>query len=160
MGGILQSSARVNTIYHRCNVVFFNFNDRYAPTIDLVLLSHGDLSHSGLYPYAYSRWQLKAPAYTTLPVQAMARIAATEDVEGLRDEEEIGDEGKIELEQGEQPMDVDEREHVDSAPATDTAPKRRYVTTGREVHDAFDSVNTLRYSQPTHLQGSYPSFIH
>ena len=46
-------------------------------------MSHGDLQHTGLYAYAYSRWGLTAPAYTTLPVQAMARIAATEDVEGV-----------------------------------------------------------------------------
>jgi cleavage and polyadenylation specificity factor subunit 2 len=64
-------------------------NDRLAPTVDVVLLSHGDLLHSGLYAYAYSRWGLKAPAYTSLPVQAMARIAVTEDVEGLRDEQEV-----------------------------------------------------------------------
>ena len=29
----------------------------------------------------------------------------------------------------------------------------KYVANLQEVHDAFDSVNTLRYSQPTHLQG-------
>ncbi|KAJ3518061.1 hypothetical protein NLJ89_g102 [Agrocybe chaxingu] len=65
---------------------------KVAPTIDLVLLSHGDLAHCGLYPWAHARWGLKAPAYTTLPVQAMGRIAVTEDVEGVRDEEDIGDE--------------------------------------------------------------------
>ncbi|KAF8917844.1 beta-lactamase-like protein [Mucidula mucida] len=125
----------------------------YAPTIDLVLLSHGDLCHSGLYPYAYSRWGLKAPAYTTLPVQAVARIAAMEDVDGRRDEEDIGDEGKVVSEDGEdQAIQVDEAAEA-AAAADDTAPKRRYITTAREVHDAFDSVNTLRYSQPTHLQG-------
>ncbi|KAJ6598875.1 beta-lactamase-like protein [Mycena vulgaris] len=62
-----------------------------APTVDLVLLSHGDLAHCGLYAYAYSRWNLKAPTYTSLPVQAMGRIATTEDIEGIRDEEDIGD---------------------------------------------------------------------
>ncbi|KAI0682693.1 beta-lactamase-like protein [Cytidiella melzeri] len=36
-----------------------------------------------LYAYAYSNWGLTAHAYTTLPVQAMARVAATEDVEGV-----------------------------------------------------------------------------
>ncbi len=29
----------------------------------------------------------------------------------------------------------------------------RYIATLQEVHDAFDSVNVLRYSQPCHLQG-------
>ena len=67
-----------------------NESCRIAPSVDLVLLSHGDLPHSGLYPYAYSRWSLKAPAYSTLPVQAMARIAATEEADGIRDEEDVG----------------------------------------------------------------------
>ncbi|KAF9028442.1 hypothetical protein BDZ89DRAFT_1066090 [Hymenopellis radicata] len=115
----------------------------YAPTIDLVLLSHGDLCHSGLYPYAYSRWGSRL----------RPRIAAMEDVDGRRDEEDIGDEGKVAPEDGEdQVMQVDEAAEA-AAAADDTAPKRRYITTAREVHDAFDSVNTLRYSQPTHLQG-------
>jgi len=53
----------------------------------------------------------------------MGRIAIIEEVEGLRDEQDIGD----------------------------NAPMK--VATIQEVHEAFDSVNTLRYSQPTHLQG-------
>jgi hypothetical protein len=31
--------------------------------------------------------------------------------------------------------------------------RRKFVATIHEVNEAFDSVNTLRYSQPTHLQG-------
>ena len=34
---------------------------------------------------------------------------------------------------------------------------RKFVATIHEVNEAFDSVNTLRYSQPTHLQGASPS---
>ena len=124
-----------------------------------MLLSHGDLQHSGLYPYAYSRWGLKAPAYTTLPVQAMGRIAATEDVDGLRDEEDIGDDAER-LAQDEDAMQEDQE---GSSPEIN-APKQkgRYIATSREVHDAFDSLNTLRYSQPTHLQGApfFPPFQH
>jgi len=121
-----------------------------AHTIDLVLLSHGDLAHSGLYPYAYSRWNLKAPTYTTLPVQAMARIATTEDVEGIRDEEDVGDdEGKVGQE--DESMDLDQ-ESKRPTPKNDKV-QRKYVATLHEVQDAFNSVNTLRYSQPTHLQG-------
>jgi len=37
------------------------------------------------------------------------------------------------------------------------AQKRKFVATIHEVNEAFDSVNTLRYSQPTHLQGAFPS---
>jgi cleavage and polyadenylation specificity factor subunit 2 len=32
-------------------------------------------------------------------------------------------------------------------------PKPKYVATPQEVHDSFDAVNTLRYSQPAHLSG-------
>ena len=155
---------------------------RYAPTIDLVLLSHGDLQHSGLYPYAYVHWGLKAPAYTTLPVQAMARIAATEDVEGIRDEQEIGD--SVEREKSASPeVSSPTEQQIGTAPeasgsngqkstppegsgsaspedqsAESKSPlpkpsKHRYIATLPEVHDAFDSVNVLRYSQPCHLQG-------
>ncbi|EIM88077.1 uncharacterized protein STEHIDRAFT_94995 [Stereum hirsutum FP-91666 SS1] len=125
-----------------------------APTIDLVLLSHGDLAHSGLYPYAYARWGLKAPAYSTLPVQAMARIAATEESESIRDEQDV-DAGY----QSDQPQDGEDKvedsgERVDeSGPSSAVQRKAKYVATPSEVQEAFDSINTLRYSQPTHLQG-------
>ncbi|KAF8812259.1 cleavage and polyadenylation specificity factor subunit [Phlegmacium glaucopus] len=118
-----------------------------APTIDLVLLSHGDLAHCGLYPWAYSRWGLKAPAYTTLPVQAMGRIAVTEDVEGLRDEEEVLDEPRESQSADEENVES----HDESLHAKDG--KGKFIATVIEVQDAFDSCNTLRYSQPTHLQG-------
>ncbi|PFH51359.1 hypothetical protein AMATHDRAFT_74923 [Amanita thiersii Skay4041] len=113
-----------------------------ASTVDLVLLSHGDLAHVGLYPYAYSRWNLKAPAYTTLPVQAMGRMAVTEDVEGIREEEDVQDETDSSVQE----------ESVESAPQ-DGLKARKYVASLAEVHDAFEHLNTLRYSQPTHLQG-------
>ncbi|KAG8218668.1 beta-lactamase-like protein [Butyriboletus roseoflavus] len=107
-----------------------------ASSIDLVLLSHGDLAHAGLYAYAYARWGLKAPAYTTIPVQAMARIVTLEDIEGTRDEQDIP------------------KEESDPQPSTsrDSA-SHKYIATVHQVHEAYDAVNTLRYSQPTHLQG-------
>ncbi|GBE80027.1 hypothetical protein SCP_0212290 [Sparassis crispa] len=123
-----------------------------APNVDLVLLSHGDLAHSGLYAYAYSHWNLTAPAYTTLPVQAMARIAATEDAEGIRDEQDVGGQDK---EQHSASPGTDEPSSDDASGST-SAPRPRsgkYIPTLQEVHDAFDSVNVLRYSQPYHLQG-------
>ncbi|EGO02177.1 hypothetical protein SERLA73DRAFT_86401 [Serpula lacrymans var. lacrymans S7.3] len=122
-----------------------------SPTVDLVLLSHGDLAHTGLYAYAYSRWGLKAPAYSTLPVQATGRIATNEDVEGIREEQDV---------------DTDsENQHHNSAlegtesgsqKSPESQPKKtsgKYIATVLEVHDAYDAMNTLRYSQPTHLQG-------
>ena len=121
-------------------------------------MSHGDLAHSGLYAYAYAHWGLRAPTYTTLPVQAMARIAATEDIEGIREEEDVGDEPP-EAELSPPPEDAELLEDS-SAPSDGSQVARKihpkmgkYVATVQEVHDAFDSVNVLRYSQPCHLQG-------
>jgi cleavage and polyadenylation specificity factor subunit 2 len=122
----------------------------HASTVDLVLLSHGDLSHTGLYAYAYSRWNLKAPTYATLPVQAMGRIALIEEVEDLRDEQDIGDNLHKKDREGVMIIIDHESEHACSEPAI---VKRKFIATMQEVHEAFDSINTLRYSQPTHLQG-------
>lgn len=117
---------------------------RYAPTIDLVLLSHGDLAHSGLYAFAWSRWGLRAPTYTTLPVQAMARISALEDVENIRAQENVDG----------LPNSPDEPEgNAETPNLAESGISSKYVATTKEVQDAFDSVNTLRFSQPTHLQG-------
>ena len=130
---------------------------RCAPTVDLVLLSHGDLSHSGLYAYAYANWGLTAPTYTTLPVQAMARVAASEDVEGIRDEQDVGDKSTQEqsFDDSEPPSD----EPPQSPTTAARAKKRRYVATSQQVIEAFESVNVLRYSQPCHLQGMYYYFL-
>ncbi|KIK04662.1 hypothetical protein K443DRAFT_675681 [Laccaria amethystina LaAM-08-1] len=123
-----------------------------APTVDLVLLSHGDLAHCGLYPWAYAKWGLKAPAYTTLPVQAMGRIAVTEDIEGIRDEEDV--DGKREAEPDKQKQVTDGTEEISAeSPSFVFNPKKKFIATTAEVQDAFESINTLRYSQPTHLQG-------
>ncbi|KAH9894449.1 beta-lactamase-like protein [Cubamyces lactineus] len=132
-----------------------------APTVDLVLLSHGDLSHSGLYAYAHAHWGLTAPAYTTLPVQAMARIAATEDVEGIRDEQQVEDASgsSLQFNGGESSAPPAGTTSPSPAPTSPSPPppsssrKPKYVATVQEVHDAFDSVNVLRYTQPCHLQG-------
>ncbi|KAI6003688.1 beta-lactamase-like protein [Pisolithus albus] len=121
-----------------------------APTVDLVLLSHGDLAHSGLYAYAYARWGLKAPAYSTIPVQAMARIVSLEDVEGLRDEQDFDDSDQHHDESSEHLAETQSALDKDMDP---TSSSGKFVATVQEVHEAYDSVNTLRYSQPTHLQG-------
>jgi cleavage and polyadenylation specificity factor subunit 2 len=57
---------------------------------------------------------------------------------------------------GDEPMDAE----AEAKPPT-KEPKRKFVATIHEVSEAFDSVNTLRYSQPTHLQGalSFPVTI-
>lgn len=137
---------------------------RCAPSVDLVLLSHGDLSHSGLYPYAYSHWGLTAPAYTTLPIQAMAKTAATEDVEAIRDEQPVEDIAPPSEESPAPEGSVSPSPNNATPPASSPTPspssravKHRYVATVQQVHDAFDSVNVLRYSQPCHLQGTLRS---
>ena len=115
--------------------------DRLSPNIDLVLFSHGDLSHTGLYAYAYSRWGLRAPAYATLPVQALARISILEDIEGIRSQEAVDQTPAASTSES-------------SGPDTSSKTPGKCVATTKEVQEAFDTVNTLRYSQPTHLQGS------
>ncbi|GJJ07412.1 hypothetical protein Clacol_001614 [Clathrus columnatus] len=107
-----------------------------AYTVDLVLLSHGDLAHAGLIPYAYSHWNLRAPAYCTLPVQAMSRIAVANCVESLRSEEAV----EPEISSTENHTSVKER-------------PKKFIATLKQVHDSFDAFTALRYSQPTHLQG-------
>ena len=141
------------------------FEQSIAPTIDLVLLSHGDLAHAGLFPYAFCRWGLRAPCYSTIPVQATARIAVTEDVEGLRDEQEMDDSdmggdsddpSTSETEINRAVNTGDEAMVEEGAKLPIKERKFKFVATIHEVNEAFDSVNTLRYSQPTHLQGTFP----
>lgn len=84
----------------------------------------------------------------------MARIASIEEVEGLRDEQDIGD--QFQVTDGEDGSIRPEGEE-EKVPKSITK-SGKYVATLREVQDSFDSVNTLRYSQPAHLQGVYQFF--
>lgn len=115
-----------------------------AQTVDLVLLSHGDIAHIGLFPYAHARNGLRAPAYATLPVQAMGRTAVLDNIESVRAEEAV-----------EEPPSSDPGPDVAlpafGVPADPT--KKRKIATVKEANDAFDSLHVLRYSQPAHLQG-------
>ncbi|KAG8825638.1 hypothetical protein FRC17_008585 [Serendipita sp. 399] len=118
---------------------------RLSPEIDVVLISHGDLAHAGLYAYAHANWGLTATTYTTLPVRATARIATLEEAMTLRAEEDVDynpDEG--------QNSEQDKMQIT-----TNRAEQRRriYVPTVDEVNIAFQSIITLRYSQPTQLAG-------
>lgn len=129
-----------------------------SPTVDLVLLSHGDLAHCGLYPWAYARWGLKAPAYTTLPVQAMGKIAVMEDVDGIRGEIDVGEETDQQQETEDVQMEDESKEGTEKS-VTSTGPKGKCIPTVIEVQDAFEAMNTLRYSQPIHLQGAFRLFL-
>ncbi|KAI0031665.1 beta-lactamase-like protein [Vararia minispora EC-137] len=130
-----------------------------SPTIDLVLLSHGDLSHAGLFAYAYARWGLRCPAYSTLPAQAMARIAAIEETESIRDEADVGpdpDTTPASDAPDDHAMDIDDEEQGKDnslAPERKDGERSKFIPTTFEIQEAFDSINTLRYSQPTHLSG-------
>lgn len=70
----------------------------------------------------------------------MARIVTLEDVEGTRDEQDIPEEGS--------PSASDPQAQTSLTP-----PSSKYIPTVNQVHEAYAAVNTLRYSQPTHLQG-------
>ena len=124
-----------------------------AQTVDLVLLSHGDIAHTGLFPYAHARYGLRAPAYASLPVQAMGRIAVLDNVESIRMEEAVEESPASN-------SDAALAAGLDNAlPTFGVAPdesKMRRIATSKEVNDAFDSLHVLRYSQPAHLQGQHP----
>ncbi|KAG8749879.1 hypothetical protein FRC12_013176 [Ceratobasidium sp. 428] len=119
-----------------------------AQTVDLVLLSHGDIAHVGLFPYAHARNGLRAPAYASLPVQAMGRTAVLDNIESVRAEEAVEESPTL---------DPTLATGLDTALPTFGVPpdpsKKRKIATVKEVNDAFDSLHVLRYSQPAHLQG-------
>lgn len=80
----------------------------------------------------------------------MGRIAVMEDVEGIRAEEDVGDEPERKADQD---GSMELIENSRSSSPSKEASTGKYVATLAEVQDAFDFINTLRYSQPTHLQG-------
>jgi cleavage and polyadenylation specificity factor subunit 2 len=85
----------------------------------------------------------------------MGRIAIIEEVEGIRDEQDVGDDSPKNDEDGVFD-DTDASKPPPSTPPPDEGPR---VSTVQEVHEAFDFINTLRYSQPTHLQGLHPCIL-
>jgi cleavage and polyadenylation specificity factor subunit 2 len=96
----------------------------------------------------------------------MARIAATEEVDGIRDEEDVGgaDEQATLRNKGDVHMRDPSTSSQDSQPEEGSfpqihVPKGKYVATPQEVHDSFDAVNTLRYSQPAHLSGKKKALV-
>lgn len=73
----------------------------------------------------------------------MAKIAALEEATDMRGEEDVN--GPLEPAQGDE---------MDTA-TTEELPKRSIlVPTIDEINEAFQSIITLRYSQPTHLAGT------
>ncbi|KAG9018843.1 hypothetical protein FRB90_009130 [Tulasnella sp. 427] len=113
---------------------YYSALKQHAPNVDLVLFSHGDTAHLGLYPYAHAKWKLAAPAYASIPVQAMGRMAVTEELKDLAMEEQV--------------LPPTEGSAEEEEPMTE-----KYVATPHEILEAFDAVSTLRYSEPIHLAG-------
>lgn len=81
-----------------------------------------------------------------MPVQATARIAAVEEVEGIRAQEDV-DYKHEDSKDVEYSMDVDDNY------------KKKFVATLDDVREAYDTVHTLRYSQPAHLQGKFYALL-
>jgi len=76
-----------------------------------------------------------------------------EDIEGIRDEQEVD---IVENESA----DAEEADGMESRPPRLKKEPKKFVATVQDVNEAFDAVNNLRYSQPTHLQGkSRPAAI-
>ena len=101
--------------------------ERIAPTIDVVLLTHAELSHLGFYAYARAHYGLQATVYATLPVQTMGRLVMQEAVRAWGAEVEPG--------------------------------AARLLPTETEVDDAFDAIRTLRFLQPTPLDGKSAGLV-
>lgn len=85
----------------------------------------------------------------------MGKIAVTEDVEGLRGEVDVGEDVEEEGKQDET-GDINMEESTEERQVSPPTMGRngKCIATLVEVQDAFDSINTLRYSQPIHLQGA------
>lgn len=103
-----------------------------APTIDLVLLSHSSLDHLGLYAYAHAKLGLRCQVYATMPVQSMGKLTVLEAIQTWRSE-------------------------VDIEKETTSGSTRRCLATADEVEEAFEEIKTVRYMQPTHLEGKCAS---
>lgn len=70
----------------------------------------------------------------------------SEEAEDVRAQEDVGDSPtKTSEEETADAMDVD----------SDNSFNRKFIATVEEIREAFESVHTLRYSQPAHLQGKH-----
>lgn len=129
-----------------------------APRVSLVLLSHSTLHHVGLYAYAKARLGLTCPAYATLPVAAMGRLVTMEALSAISADCDV--------------HKSDKRPQQSTSNSTTTASRpvrsarvrksrsdelgvtrNRCTPTNSEVDDAFEGIRTLRYLQPTGLDG-------
>ncbi|KAI3624340.1 hypothetical protein CBS14141_002768 [Malassezia furfur] len=101
---------------------------RIGATIDVVLLTHAELAHLGLYAYARAHYGLVGTVYATLPVQTMGRLVMHEAVRAWSSEIDVGASGRL-------------------------------LPTEAEVDEAFDAMRTLRFLQPTPLDGKSAGLV-
>lgn len=112
--------------------------ERIGPTIDAVLLTHAEMSHLGLYAYAYVNYGLQCPVYATLPVQTMGRLQMLEIVRSWRAEVDA---------------------NLTSSESEANSGLKRYIPTEAQVDDAFDAIRPLRYLEPTPLDGKCAGLV-
>ncbi|KAJ3210177.1 cleavage and polyadenylation specificity factor subunit 2 [Entophlyctis luteolus] len=60
-----------------------------AKHIDAVLLTHADIAHLGAYAYAHAKLGLTCPAYATIPVHELGRLAVREALHARRATEDF-----------------------------------------------------------------------
>ncbi|WVO19165.1 uncharacterized protein IAS62_000443 [Cryptococcus decagattii] len=113
-----------------------------APTLSLVLLSHSSSNYLSLYPYARARWGLTCPVYATQPTVEMGRVVCLAEAESWRSECPVESEGEVAGDDGsKKPF------------------KGPFVPTVEEIHEAFDWIKAVRYSQPLHLGGDFSHLL-
>ncbi|KAJ9119685.1 hypothetical protein QFC22_003395 [Naganishia vaughanmartiniae] len=140
-----------------------------APEISLVLLSHSPSTYLSLFPYARAHWGLKCPVYATQPTVEMGRVVCLEEaqdwraevavsvdagkpVTGVRLQVENVMEGIVNAENKEEPQEGDDKEEGKHALVPPPL-KGPFVCTVEEINEAFNSVKSVRYSQPIVLSG-------
>ncbi|CAO1622599.1 unnamed protein product [Sympodiomycopsis kandeliae] len=141
-----------------------------APKISLVLLSHSTIRHVGLYAYARARLGLTCPAYASLPTGAMGRLTSLEasltiasecDVQLVdkRPQNNASDSKKkkstpsVAVKKEEE----DGTDQIMSNTQSTTPVRNRCIPTKAEIDEAFENIRTLRYLQPTALEGQMSS---
>lgn len=102
------------------------------------------MSHLGLYAYARTHLGLTAPCYATLPTATMGRLTTMESVISIRSEQDFSEKQSDEEKQ----KDVERDEHLRAEH------KHWCIVTPDEVNEAFEQIITLRYLQPTQLEGT------
>lgn len=143
-----------------------------APRVQLVLLSHSTIHHVGLYAYAKARLGLHCPAYAALPTASMGRLVTLEAAVTISNESDLRRWDK-------RPLPNPEKHKIGGIAAlkaesfvkNETTPDRDQFLAGHveadardqcvpvrsEIDEAFEDIRTVRYLQPTVLDGALSS---